>query len=119
MTDKRGLLEPVLGVLDELSEVDHQAPGEWAVHVESLEQDLADLLLDLRLGVLGFLEQVEQLLAELVCVRVWIAQLVDDAVQEGAAGLFVELDRNLLDQIEALFHAVAHLSVALHGVPFL
>jgi hypothetical protein len=68
LTNKRGLLEPILGVLDQFSKVDHQPPREWTVHVESLEQDLADLLLDLRLGVLGLLEQIEQFLTELVGV---------------------------------------------------
>lgn len=38
------LSEFVLGVLDELSETDHEAPWVWAAGLESLEEDLCDLL---------------------------------------------------------------------------
>jgi len=41
-------LEAVLAILDELSEVDHQAPWEGAMHVQALKQDLTNLLLDER-----------------------------------------------------------------------
>ena len=38
------LSEFVLGVLDELSETDHETPWVWAAGLESFEEDLCDLL---------------------------------------------------------------------------
>jgi len=38
------LSEFVLGVLDELSETDHEAPWVWTAGLESFEEDLCDLL---------------------------------------------------------------------------
>jgi len=50
-------LETIFTVLDELSEVYHEAPGEWAVHVKALKQDLADLLLDEGHALSGLFEE--------------------------------------------------------------
>lgn len=63
-------LESVLAVLDQFSEVDHETPGERAMHVQALEEDLADLLLNERLAFPSFFKQEEKDLTELVSVTV-------------------------------------------------
>lgn len=53
------LLEPILRVLNQLPELDHKAPREWSVHVEPLEEDLADLLLYQWIDFFGLLEEAK------------------------------------------------------------
>ena len=62
--------DAVLLVLDELSEVDHEAPGVGTQSLETLEEDCRDLLLDVGLG---FFEKSEKSDAEEESVRVGVA----------------------------------------------
>lgn len=102
LSQECSLLEPVLCVLDQLSEVDHQAPRERSVHVEPLEQNLADLLLYERIHLLGLLEEAQKDLAELVGVTVRVAKLIDDAVQEAQTRVVVKLYHHAFYELEVL-----------------
>jgi len=95
-------LEAVLAILDELSEVDHQAPWEGAMHVQALKQDLTNLLLDERHAFSSLFEEEQEDLAELVSVAVGVAQLIHDTVQEALSGKVVQLAGKLFDELKVI-----------------
>jgi len=95
-------LEAILAILDEFSEVDHQAPWEGAMHVQALKQDLTNLLLDERHALSSLFEEEQENLAELVSMAVGVAQLIHDAVQEALSGKVVQLARKLFDEFKVI-----------------
>ena len=95
--DELVLPELEAGVLDELDEGDEEAPRVRPVHDQPLQEDARDLLLD-GLGV-GLGEEVEQRAGEVVRVRVGVAQLVGDAVEEVVAALRLQVDRQVLEDV--------------------
>ena len=94
------LSEFVLGVLDELTEADHQAPWVRAAGLETLQEDLADLLLDDLAPSFGVDEEDDA--GEVEGVVVWEAQLVHDGVQEDEAGTVVQGMHDLLEGVHRL-----------------
>lgn len=70
LLDERRLHKSVRGVLDEFAEVYHQTPRVRATHLEALEHDHSNLLLN---GLTTFFEQVEDNDAEIICVAVRVA----------------------------------------------
>jgi len=102
LREERSPLEPVLSVLYQFPEIDHQTPWEGPMHVQSLEQNLADLLLNQRVHLLSLLKQPEQDLTELVRMAIGIAQLVHDAVQEAESRLIVQFYHHALYEVEVL-----------------
>lgn len=67
-------------ILDEFNECDEKSPRVRPVYNEPLEEYSGDLLLNGFSVCLG--EQVEEAAREVVSVRVGVAQLVSNAVQE-------------------------------------
>jgi hypothetical protein len=98
-----GALEAVLTVLYQLSEVNHETPGEGAMHVQALKQDLTNLLLDERHALSSLFEEEQEDLAELVSVAVGITELVHDAVEEALSRKVVQFTGKLLDEFEVIF----------------
>ena len=92
--------EGELGVLDELTEADHQAPWVRAAGLETLQEDLADLLLDDLAPSFGVDEEDDA--GEVEGVVVWEAQLVHDGVQEDEAGTVVQGMHDLLEGVHRL-----------------
>jgi len=78
--DKLVVPELELWILDEFDERDEEAPRVRSVDNQPLQQHARYLLLD-RLRV-GLGEQVQHRTAEVVCVAVWVAQLVRNSVQK-------------------------------------
>jgi len=66
-------LEPVLRILNQFAEIDHQTPWERPMYMQPLKQNLTDLLLNQRVHLLRLLEQPQQYLTELVRMTVRIA----------------------------------------------
>ena len=99
LVDEGRFGEAVLLVLDQFSEVDHEAPGVRAQRLQTLEENRADLLLDI-----GFrlCKETQQDNAEEERVAIRVAQLIDNAVEEAEASLIVQLQCDLLEQLNAL-----------------
>lgn len=87
--------EFVFGVLDELSETDHEAPWVWTAGLESFEEDLRDLLGHLRVAWLRV--DREDGPGEVEGVVVGVAELVDDGIEEAESGFLVEVLHDLLE----------------------
>ena len=85
-------------VLNELTEVDHQAPWVRSERLKPLEEDHTDLLLNVWLGLV---KQAKQYDTEEECVTVGISQLVDDTVEEAQSSLIVEHHCDLLEKFNA------------------
>ena len=96
-SDERRLHEAILGVLNQLSEVDHQSPWVGSQSLKTLEEDSADLLLYIWLR---FNEQPEEYETEEVSVAIGVPELVDDAVHEAEPCVFVQLDCNLFEKVD-------------------
>lgn len=47
----------------------------------------------------GFIEEIKQSAAEVVCMDVWISQLVGDGVEEQIASFVVQIDRQVLQNV--------------------
>ena len=98
LRDEGRLRKTILLILDQLTEVDHEAPRVRSKRLESLKEDYADLLLDVRFRLV---EETQQDDAEEECVAVGIAQLIDNTVQEAEPCFVVEHDCNLFEQFDA------------------
>jgi len=82
--DKGLLREAVLGVLQQLSEGDAQAPGVRVMGLQALDEDPGDLLLD---GLVDVIEEVDDHPGIEVGVAVNISELIDDGVEQAHAGV--------------------------------
>lgn len=92
--------EGKLGVLNELTEADHQTPWVWAAGLETLQEDLTDLLLDDLAPSFGVDEEDDA--GEVEGVVVWETQLVHNGVQEDEAGTVVQGMHDLLEGVHRL-----------------
>ena len=91
--------------LDQFDERDQQTPGVRPVHNKSLQQNPRYLLLD-GLSV-GLCEQVEQAAGEIVGVRVGVAELIGDTIEEEVTTLSVEVDSQVLQFYFLLKHYIS------------
>lgn len=97
--DEALLGEAVLGVLQQLSECDAQAPRVRLVSLETLDEDPGDLLLHTLLSYVVI--QVKHHPGVEVCVAIDVSELVDDGVEEAHAGLRRQLLDDLLKDLVA------------------
>ena len=102
--------------LDELSEADHESPRVGAAGLQTLQEYRAYLLVD---GIaIRFCVDVQNDAGEVECMRVGVAQFVDDGIQEAQARLIIQCLHDLLENI-ARFPVLVPLVVgaALIGLP--
>mmetsp|Transcript_10100 Transcript_10100/g.24108 ORF Transcript_10100/g.24108 Transcript_10100/m.24108 type:complete len:339 (+) Transcript_10100:48-1064(+) len=88
----------VASVLDQLYEGNQQAPRVRSVHDEALQQDSGDLLPHHLVAGVG--EEVQQDAAEVVRVRVRVAQVVRDGPQKQVPALIVEVVGEVREDVE-------------------
>ena len=95
LSNERRLHETILGVLDQLSEVNHQSPRVWSQSLKTFKEDGANLLLNIGLRLH---KQAKQYQAEEVSVAVRISQLIDNAIHEAKTSLLIQLDCNFFEE---------------------
>lgn len=91
--------ESILGVLDELAEIDHKTPRERSVCLQTLEQDGANLFFH---NSVLLAKENDQNHAEVKCVAIWVSELVDNTVKETQSCLVVEIGGHLLEQFNVV-----------------
>lgn len=102
--------------LDELSEADHESPRVGATGLQTLQENRTYLLVDA--VAIRFSVDVQNDAGEVECMRVGVAQFIDDGVQEAQTRLIIQCLHDLLENV-ARFPMLVPLVVgaALIGLP--